>query len=279
MKCKLTPQLSSDDWKDFCSRFHFSPADLPYIKAIYTALLPLVESCAYYSLDQNLDGISLPHYAYGFVTLGNGIDELSELYLDHEQIQEAYIVDCVSLLLLSKAYAEFAHVIEDQSGLSLAELSFLGDTYSLDLLPQIYERLAPDAIGLTEGPMLLPLKTAALILHLDTNTHADLRQLCNTCSTCKNLSCPSRKSPLQDLPHTYGAMQIFHINSVKIGGGKKSFPIILSYSFSFPAIFIHALCICTITQITDDIHNGIDCNNENLHKKYHAKILETEPLK
>ena len=86
MKCKLTPQLSSDDWKDFCSRFHFSPADLPYIKAIYTALLPLVESCAYYSLDQNLDGISLPHYAYGFVTLGNGIDELSELYLDHEHI-------------------------------------------------------------------------------------------------------------------------------------------------------------------------------------------------
>ena len=72
-------------------------------------------------------------------------------------------MDCVSLLLLSKAYAEFAHVIEDQSGLSLAELSFLGDTYSLDLLPQIYERLAPDAIGLTEGQMLLPLKTAYVI--------------------------------------------------------------------------------------------------------------------
>ena len=139
------------------------------------------------------------------------LERTNARYLDHEQIQEAYIVDCVSLLLLSKAYEEFAHVIEDQSGLSLAELSFLGDTYSLDLLPQIYERLAPDAIGLTEGPMLLPLKTAALILHLDTNTHADLRQLCNTCSTCKNLSCPSRKSPLQDLPHTYGAMQIFHI--------------------------------------------------------------------
>ena len=201
----------SADGHDFAGGFHFSPADLPYIKAIYTALLPLVESCAYYSLDQDLDGISLPHYAYGFVTLGNGIDELSELYLDHEQIQEAYIVDCASLLLLSKAYEEFAHVIEDQSSLSLAELSFLGDTYSLDLLPQIYERLTPDAIGLTEGQMLLPLKTAALILHLDTNTHADLKQLCNTCSTCKNLSCPSRKSPLQDLPHTYGAMQIFHI--------------------------------------------------------------------
>ena len=211
MKCKLTPGLSSGDWNEFCSRFHFPPDDLPHIQAIYTALLPLVESYAYYSLDQDLDGVSLPHYAYGFVTLGNGVDELSELYLNHEQIQEAYIVDCISLMLLSKAYEEFAHVIERQSRLYLAELSFLGDTYSLDLLPQIYERLAPDAIGLTEGQMLLPLKTAALILHLDTNTHADLRQLCNTCSTCKNLACPCRKSPLQDLPHTYGSMHIFHI--------------------------------------------------------------------
>ena len=35
MKCKLTPQLSSDDWKVFCSRVHFSPADLPYIHGIF----------------------------------------------------------------------------------------------------------------------------------------------------------------------------------------------------------------------------------------------------
>ena len=210
MKCKLTPELSSGDWKDFCSRFHFASTDLPHIQAIYTALLPLVECYAYYSLDQDLDEVSLSHYAYGFVTLGTGLDELSELYLNHEQIQEAYIVDCISLVLLSKAYEEFAHVIENQTNLHLAELSFLGDTYSPDLLPQIYERLAPDAIRLTEGLMLRPLKTATLILHLDTIAHTDLKQLCNTCATCKNLSCPSRKASPSPLPHTYGAMQIFH---------------------------------------------------------------------
>ena len=210
MKCKLTPELSSGDWKDFCSRFHFASTDLPHIQAIYTALLPLVECYAYYSLDQDLDEVSLSHYAYGFVTLGTGIDELSELYLNHEQIQEAYIVDCISLMLLSKAYEEFAHVIESQTNLYPAELSFLGDTYSLDLLPQIYEHLAPDTILLTEGQMLRPLKTATLILHLDTKVHTDLKQLCNTCATCKNLSCPSRKASVSPLPHTYGAMQIFH---------------------------------------------------------------------
>ena len=210
MKCKLTPELSSGDWKDFCSRFHFASTDLPHIQAIYTALLPLVECYAYYSLDQDLDEVSLSHYAYGFVTLGTGLDELSELYLNHEQIQEAYIVDCISLVLLSKAYEEFAHMIENQTNLHLAELSFLGDTYSLDLLPQIYERLAPDAIRLTDGLMLRPHKTATLIRHLDTIAHTDLTQLCNTCATCKNLSCPSRKASVSPLPHTYGAMQIFH---------------------------------------------------------------------
>lgn len=46
-------------------------------------------------------------------------------------------------MLLSKAYEEFAHVVERQSRLYLAELSFLGDTYSLDLLPQIYGAACP----------------------------------------------------------------------------------------------------------------------------------------
>lgn len=208
MKCKLTPGLSSSDWKEFCSRFHFPSEDLPHIQAIYMALLPLMECCAYYSMDQDLNGVSLSHYAYGFVTLGNGVDEMADLYLNYEQIQEAYIVDCISLMLLAKAYEEFAHVVETQSGLYLTKLSFLGDTDSMELLPEIYARLAPDVITLTEGQMLKPLKTATLILHLDTGPHADIRQLCNTCADCKNFSCPSRKVPAPCLPHTYGAMQI-----------------------------------------------------------------------
>lgn len=210
MRCELTPRLSSGDWKEFCDRFHFPATDLPHIQAIYAALLPLTQCCAYYSLDQDIDAIAFSHYAYGFVTLGSGMDELSDLYLNHEQIQEAYIVDCLSLMLLSKAYEDFAQTVEKQTGLYLAELSFLGDTYPLALLPQMYERLAPDAIEMTEGNMLRPLKTATLILRLDTERPQDRKQLCNACATCRNFSCPSRKASASPLPHTYGAMQIFH---------------------------------------------------------------------
>ena len=34
MKCKLTPGLSSGDWNEFCSRFHFPPDDLPHIQIL-----------------------------------------------------------------------------------------------------------------------------------------------------------------------------------------------------------------------------------------------------
>lgn len=210
MKCKLKPRLTAADWKNFCDRFHFSSTELPVIQAIYKALLPLVDACAYYSLDQDITEISAPHYAYGFVTLGSGVDEFSELYLNHEQLQEAYMVDCISLELLSKAYEEFAHIVEQDSALYLSQLSFLGDTYSLALLPQIYEKLMPDTIFLTEGHMLKPLKTATLILHLDIKKHASLAHLCNSCDACKNYSCPTRKSSSSSIPRTYGAMQIFH---------------------------------------------------------------------
>lgn len=210
MKCKLNPKIASADWREFCERFHFDSEDLPYIRAVYTALCPLVEAYAYYSYAQNLPEVTLKHYVYGFVTLGKGVDELADLYLSHEQIEEAYIVDCISLMLLSNAYEEFAQTVEAQSGLHLAELSFLGDTYSIDLLPQIYERLAPDRIVITDGQMLHPLKTATLILSLGTETKSDLKQLCNSCVNCKNYSCPTRKASRAPLPHTYGAMQIFH---------------------------------------------------------------------
>lgn len=158
MKRKITPELSSKDWKEFCSRFHFDNDKLPLIRAIYTAMLPLVDAFAYYSIKQDLPGVSLAHYAYGLVTLGNGADELSELYLNHEQLEEAYIADCLSLMLLSNAYEQFAKAVEEESSLYAIELSFLGDEYPLELLPEIFEHVSPDGIHLTGSNMLKPLK-------------------------------------------------------------------------------------------------------------------------
>lgn len=65
MKHKLTPRLSSGDRKEFCGHFHFPAEEMSNIRAIYTALFPLIEAYAYYSLDQDLDEVNFAHYAYG----------------------------------------------------------------------------------------------------------------------------------------------------------------------------------------------------------------------
>ena len=75
----------------------------------------------------------------------------------------------------------------------------------------IHLSCCPDGIRLTGSNMLMPLKTAALIIKLDSQKEKNITELCNTCASCKNLSCPSRKAPGPKLPHTYGAMQIFNI--------------------------------------------------------------------
>ena len=119
------------------------------------------------------------------MTLGNGVDELSELYLNHEQLEEAYIADCLSLMLLSNAYEQFAKAVEEESSLYAIELSFLGDEYPLELLPEIFEHVSPDGIHLTGSNMLKPLKTAALIIKLDSQKRKNIKELCNTCANCK----------------------------------------------------------------------------------------------
>ena len=194
MKRKITPELSSKDWKEFCSRFHFDNDKLPLIRAIYTAMLPLVDAFAYYSIKQDLPGVSLAHYAYGLVTLGNGADELSELYLNHEQLEEAYIADCLSLMLLSNAYEQFAKAVEEESSLYAIELSFLGDEYPLELLPEIFEHVSPDGIHLTGSNMLKPLKTA-LIIKLDSQSRKISKSSVIPARTVKSVV-PIKKGPV-----------------------------------------------------------------------------------
>ena len=187
MKCKITPELSSKDWKEFCSRFHFDNDKLPLIRANPVLWNNMQRHPPMEALRCILPGVSLAHYAYGLVTLGNGADELSELYLNHEQLEEAYIADCLSLMLLSNAYEQFAKAVEEESSLYAIELSFLGDEYPLELLPEIFEHVSPDGIHLTGSNMLMPLKTAALIIKLDSQKQKNIKELCNTCANCKNL--------------------------------------------------------------------------------------------
>lgn len=207
----LSPTLDDKDIKALMNRFHFDATDYALIKVMYQAMLPLVKAKAYYSFDK-IEEIKYKDYATCVISLGKGVDELSELYLSHEQVQEGYIIDCLGLELLSKAYEELLERLEEElNGLYVERLSFLGDDYPITLLPKLFEVTKPKEISYNDSFFMIPSKSASFILPLTSERKTNTKDLCNTCATCKNLSCPSRKGPKPVLPRTYGNMQIFHV--------------------------------------------------------------------
>ena len=113
MKCELNPRLSSGDWKEFCSRFHFQLEELPNIQAIYKALFPLMESYAYYSLNQELKEVS---FNEGFYK--KPIEDTYKAYLkDHSEIfagREDKFVCLMDLALMAMRRLKKEGKLQDQ---------------------------------------------------------------------------------------------------------------------------------------------------------------------
>lgn len=56
--------------------------------------------------------IQYEEYAIVFLTLGDGVDALQDVYLERKCLSEAYIIECVSLAILDKAYEEFVKQLQ-----------------------------------------------------------------------------------------------------------------------------------------------------------------------
>lgn len=218
---KLHPSLSEQELKHLANRFHFESKDLPELTALYKALLPLLDAKAYYEINCLSEPIEEENYYASLITLGQGIDDLTDLYLSHQQIGPAYMIDCIGLELLSKAYEEFVELLNSKASLSfgnqteapklyVTKLSFLGDQYPLEYLKDFFQKLNPRDMSLTDSLFITPSKSASLILPLSKQKQSEAKDLCNSCVTCNNYSCPSRKASKLALPKTYGNMQIFN---------------------------------------------------------------------
>lgn len=206
MKHNLSLSLSSQELKALAKRFHFEEKDFPLLEKTYHRLLPMIDAYFLFSFQDILPSVDFQSYCYGLVTLGKGIDELVTSCLEKESIQEAYMIDCISLGLLDNAYSQCKTIISEHTKLFVTELHFLGDFYPMDLLPIFFETLQPEGISVTSGNMLLPLKTVALILPLSEDS-ADAICMSHSCASCKNTGCSMRSRP-----QTYGVQEIFHTN-------------------------------------------------------------------
>jgi len=205
----LQIKLNKEDINKLIEQFHFTEDDYEMLSIMHTVALTVSSTGVNWG-DGNLLNISdtapyfskLPHdFMIAAITLGKAFDDLINLYLENEKLREAYMLDCIGLKLLSKAYDSLINDIEDKTGKYIPKLIFPGDELPLSLNADICRVLnVKDIIPDQESFMLTPLKSACLILPLKEASEridSKKRSSCDICTDCKNTGCPFRAKTLK----------------------------------------------------------------------------------
>jgi len=189
---ELRIRMTGEELKEAAKRYHFQEEDFPLWDALYQGILPLLQVKAYYKWGERRVQIPYEEYAVVFVTLGDGVDALQNVYLERQCLSEAYIIECVSLAVLEKAYGEFVKQLQKKTGKWAEKIDFLGDTYPIEMLPDLYQGFGAMDITYNESLVLLPAKSVAFLLPMSVERHEGA---CNICIHCRNKKCIFRREP------------------------------------------------------------------------------------
>ncbi len=219
MEClELKPLLMRRDLENLIIRYHFAREDMPRLESLYRALLPLLKVRAYSLWKPKLPKVYLENYSAAFVSLGDGIDALSEVYLKRQCVSEAYMLDCIGLELLTRAYADYAGQIKESTGLCAVKLHFIGDEYPFSLMDSMAAQMEDMDISFDSRYVMSPQKSVALFLELSAAEKMSGAHLTHICTDCKNTDCRFR----QPENYNYGYQRIFgNRNQTAIVGGGK----------------------------------------------------------
>lgn len=187
----LKLKLEEVDIHTLLQRYHFAESDYATIKRLYDAVEPLVKAEVFIEYNPGYQFVEYSQYVVIAVTLGEYIDELIALYSKAEKVSLAYIVDCIGLELLMKAYREASHTVHAKTGLWMRQMEFLGDKYPINAAREILQHMQQTHITCNGAFFLSPQKSAIFVAELS-DKYTDVNKNCNLCKDCNCLECPNR---------------------------------------------------------------------------------------
>lgn len=181
---------------DFIRRFHFNQTDKREILKVARVLLPRVHAQFHYVVEDKDKSLvketKAEKVATVVVTLGKAFDELQESYAAKKDIHGAYIIDCLGLELLSRAYDELDDKLHELTGLYAGDYIFAGeDRLPLGKLPDLMTKLGQKIVTYNEAYVLIPKKSVVVEIPLfkrKTKKHG-------LCAFCDNEDCELRREP------------------------------------------------------------------------------------
>ncbi len=187
---KIILGISEDELNTLIKRFHFEGTKLGILRSLSDSVLPLLQANAYYIISHKDEEISYEEYALCLVTLGEGFDELQELYVKRSCIEEAYMLECIGLFLLGRAYEELVKTIQINEGKWAQKIDFFGDNYPAEMMTDMIKRFDSIEISISKELLLTPKKSAFFMLPLSDKNEGS--KPCEICNNCGNKDCMFR---------------------------------------------------------------------------------------
>ena len=133
-------------------KYHYDPEEYPNLKRMAGEMIPCLETEAGWQdreIQETFPGRDQSFLAVG-ITLGKGIDELQEKYLQNGFLTESYMIEVLSSELLLESYRAYTEWVVVHRNLHVARLHFLGGEIS-----ETSEQKISSLLRLANLPMLL----------------------------------------------------------------------------------------------------------------------------
>ena len=220
-------------------KYHYNPEEYLNLKRLAGEMVPCLETEAGWQ-DRNFEE-TFPEGDQSFlavgITLGKGIDELQEKYLQNGLLTESYMIEVLSSELLLKSYRSYTDWVAVHRELHVARLYFLGteipeakagdvglgSRLRLENLPELLQELQMP-VTCNEAYCMIPKKSVVFYAKL---TRDPFTKCAGICLDCGRRDCPNRMEekenfPLRfadmtDRPLSYGYARIFSKNTDKKG--------------------------------------------------------------
>ncbi len=195
----ITVSLCENELKTICGRYHFRDTDLPLLKEVYQDHLEPCNVSAYFTWDTgNLEKVKV------LMTLGKAIDEIQNHYMTISQMSRAYILECLSMELLTKAYKKADEFLHDKTGLWCGSYVFPGSDDSLEGITELVDSFMQEEITYNDAYTLMPKKSVAYIVPMEEKAPVMERESM-LCASCSRHTCENRKQTVLN----YGYQRIF----------------------------------------------------------------------
>ncbi len=206
-------------------KYHYDPEEYPTLKQLAEQMVPCLETEAGWQ-DRDCEE-TFPEGERSFlavgITLGKGIDELQENYLQDELLTESYMIEVLSSELLLKSYQAYTEWVAAHRDLYVARLHFLGaeGAPGLENLPTLLLELKLP-VACNEAYCMIPKKSVVFYAELTKDVFTKCAGICLGCGRrdCPNRmeekeSFPLRFADMTDRPLSYGYARIFSKTDAK----------------------------------------------------------------